>query len=90
MTPIRIGMILNIPLPQILKTMIVTRAMRARSQLVEALLMAEPARLSPMQMMIGPVTTGGRKRMTFLTPTSLIISARIRYKRPATTIPPQA
>ena len=90
MTPIRIGMILNIPLPQILKIMIVTRAMRARSQLVEALLMAEPARLSPMQMMIGPVTTGGRKRMTFLTPTSLIISARIRYKRPATTIPPQA
>ena len=83
-------MILNMPLPQMLKIMIVPKAISANNQLVEALLTAEPARLKPIQMMIGPVTTGGKKRITFLTPTNLMISASTRYKRPATTIPPQA
>ena len=64
--------------------------MRANSQFVDALVTAEGARLNPIQMMIGPVTTGGRKRITFLMPTNLITSAKIRYKRPATTMPPQA
>ena len=45
---------------------------------VEALEMALGARVSPMQTMTGPVTTGGRKRMTFFTPASLMIRARIR------------
>ena len=89
-TPIRIGIILNMPFPQILKMMMTARAISAKSQFLEALFTAEPARLKPIQMMIGPVTTGGRKRITFLTPTSLMISAKIRYKSPATTIPPQA
>ena len=53
-------MILNIPFPQILKMITTARAMSARGQLVFALLMAEGARERPMQMMIGPVTTGGR------------------------------
>ena len=64
-TPIRIGIILNMPLPQILKTTMVASAIKASSQFVEALLTAEPARLRPIQMIIGPVTTGGRKRITF-------------------------
>ena len=90
MTPSRIGMILSIPLPQILKTMITARATTAMSQLVEALEMAEEARVRPMQMMMGPVTTGGKKRMTRLTPTILMTKASTRYSRPATTTPPQA
>ena len=52
--------------------------MTASSQFVDALLTADGARLSPIQMMIGPVTTGGRKCMTRFTPTTLITSARIR------------
>ena len=84
------GMIFHIPLPQMLKTMITARAISASSQLEEALLTAEGARLKPIQMMIGPVTTGGRKRMTLLMPTSLMTTARCRYNRPATTMPPQA
>ena len=46
--------------PRCLKMIITARATSARNQLVEALLIAEPARLSPIQMMTGPVTTGGR------------------------------
>ena len=89
-TPIRIGMMRNIPFPQMLNTMMVIRATSARNQFVWALLMAEPARDRPMQMMTGPVTTGGRKRMTRFTPTSLMMSARTRYRSPATMMPPQA
>ena len=48
------------PVPQILKKITVPRAIRASTQFWEALLIADGARLSPMQMMIGPVTTGGR------------------------------
>ena len=70
--------------------MITPSAMRAISQLVEALLTADGARLRPIHIMIGPVTTGGRNLITLLTPTSLIISASTRYKRPATTTPPHA
>ena len=53
-------------------------AINARSQFVEALLMAEPARLKPIQIMIGPVTTGGRKRITFFTPARRMIRASTR------------
>ena len=84
-TPIRIGMILNIPFPQILNTIITASATKARNQLVDALLMAEDARLKPMQMITGPVTTGGRYLMTRFTPTIRIINDSTRYKRPATT-----
>ena len=71
-------MILNIPFPQILNTIMVASAINARSQFVEALLMAEPARLKPIQIMIGPVTTGGRKRITFFTPARRMIRASTR------------
>ena len=83
-------MILNIPFPQMLNTMITARAINARNQFVEALPMAEEARLRPIQMITGPVTTGGRYLMTFFTPTRRMINASTRYNSPAITIPPQA
>ena len=89
-TPSRIGMILIMPLPQMLAAIMMTIETRASHQHVDALSTADEARLSPIRMMMGPVTIGGRNFMTFLTPTSLTISARIRYRRPAITIPPQA
>ena len=56
--------------------MIITpSAIIASTQFVEALLIAEPASERPMHMIIGPVTTGGRNRITRLIPTSLIIRA---------------
>ena len=48
------------PLPQMLKMTTVRMATSAISQLPVQLLMAELASVMPMQMMIGPVTTGGR------------------------------
>ena len=86
----RIGIILNMPFPQILKMIITANAVNAIHQLVEAFEIADGARDKPMQMIIGPVTTGGKNFITRLTPTSLNISATARYKSPATTIPPQA
>ena len=74
----RIGIIFAIPFPQILKIMMVPNAMMARSQLVEALDTAEGARERPIQMIMGPVTTGGRNFITFFTPKSLITSASTR------------
>ena len=73
-----------------LAAIMMTIETRASHQHVDALSTAEEARLSPIRMMIGPVTIGGRNFITFLTPTALTIRARIRYRRPAITIPPQA
>ena len=78
------------PLPQMLQAMTTTIAIRAIHQLSEQLLMAEGARIRPMAMMIGPVTTGGKKRMTFFEPKALQISERTRYSRPAQATPTQA
>ena len=46
-------MILNMPFPQMLKTMMVPSAISAISQFVEALEMADGVRDRPMQMMMG-------------------------------------
>jgi len=73
-----------------LNTIITASATMARSQLVDAFDMADEASESPIHMMIGPVTTGGRNLITLLTPTSLNISAATRYNTPATTTPPHA
>ena len=66
------------PFPQILKIIITARAINAKIQFVEALAIALGARLKPIQIMIGPVTTGGKKRMTRLTPANLMISAKTK------------
>ena len=52
--------------------------------------MALGARIRPMAMMMGPVTTGGKKRMILRTPNTLISPLMSRYTRPANTTPPQA
>ena len=56
------------PRPQMLQMMITATAITATSQLVWQLAMAELARIRPMEMTMGPVTTGGKKRMTRLAP----------------------
>ena len=83
-------MILIMPLPQMLATMMMAMATSASHQQVEALVTAVPDRFRPMRMMMGPVTMGGKNRMTFLAPTSLNSRASTRYSRPATTTPPRA
>ena len=77
-------------MPHILKAIITANATNAKNQFVEALEIAEDARLRPIQMITGPVTTGGKYLITRLIPTKQIISDITTYKRPATTTPPQA
>ena len=72
------GIIFTMPLPQMLAATMTAMDRMASHQLVEALLMALGARDRPMRMMMGPVTTGGRKRITLWTPTALISPARTR------------
>ena len=83
-------MILIIPLPQMFAIIIIASATIAKSQFCDALVTALPASERPIKMIIGPVTTGGKNLITFFTPTIFTISARIKYKSPATTIPPHA
>ena len=68
----RIGRIFTIPFPQMLHTTIRANATNASSQFSEQFVMADGARIRPIAMMIGPVTTGGKKRMIFFTPNTLI------------------
>ena len=77
-TPMIIGMILIIPLPKILQAMIATTAASAIHQLELQLFRAEEERVRPMAMMIGPVTTGGKKRITFLDPNAAKRAARMK------------
>ena len=58
--------------------MMITMARRAIHQFCEQLLTAEPDRMSPMAMMIGPVTMGGKKRITFLAPNAANSPARMK------------
>ena len=86
----RMGTIFAIPLPHILNTITVIRAMRAIGQLVAQLSMADGANMSPIEMMIGPVTTGGKNFITRLAPKPFIRAARSRYTSPAQNTPPHA
>ena len=84
------GMIFTMPLPQILATTMMAMATRASHQQVAAFLMAEPERFRPIMMIMGPVTMGGKYRMTVLAPSTLKSRASTRYRRPAMTMPPRA
>ena len=84
------GTIFTMPLPQMLQTTTTRIATSATHQLPRQLLMAEPARDRPIQMMMGPVTMGGKKRMTFFAPKALNRPARMTYTRPAQATPKQA
>ena len=84
------GTIFTIPLPQMLQTITNAMATMAISQSEEQLSMADWERVRPMAMMIGPVTMGGKNRITFPVPKSLIRRARSRYTSPAQATPKQA
>ena len=71
-------MILTIPLPQMLQTITTTMATRAISQLVSQFVIADWERFSPMAMMIGPVTTGGKNFITLFAPNTRNRPARTR------------
>ena len=51
-----------------LQTTIIAMARIAIHQFVWALRMAEPERMSPMHIIIGPVTTGGKNLITLFVP----------------------
>ena len=86
----RIGMILNIPRPKIENEITVTMATSATGQFVVQLLTATGARTSPMPMMIGPVTTGGKNFMTVLTPQALTKPDTMKYMSDEEATPRQA
>ena len=89
-TPKMIGTILAIPRPHILKNIIEAKATMARSQFVCAFLIADGASIKPIEIIIGPVTTGGKNFMTFSIVNNFISIASITYTKPATITPPQA
>ena len=84
------GIIFTMPLPQMLHITIIAKAKIASGQLVAALLMALGASIRPIDMMIGPVTIGGKNLITLLMPKDFTKNARITYINPANTTPPQA
>ena len=59
------------PLPQILHMTMTATAISATHQFEVQLLIAEPDRVRPMAMMMGPVTTGGKNSRTLFTPKAL-------------------
>ena len=65
-------------------------AISAKNQFVDAFPIAEDARLRPIQMMIGPVTTGGKNFITLPAPNAAKSAASIKYKKPALATPMQA
>ena len=65
-------------------------ATSAMGQLVSQFAMADEARMSPMQMTMGPVTTGGKNRMMRRGPNTLNSAEMTRYSRPAAATPRQA
>ena len=83
-------MILVMPLPHILKPMTTSIAKPAMSQFLEQFVIALAERVRPMAMMMGPVTIGGKKRMTFFVPNILKKADRMTYISPATATPTQA
>ena len=85
-----IGTIFTIPLPQILQITTSAIATTAISQSAEQLSIADWDRVRPMAMMMGPVTMGGKKRITLLVPKILINRDNTRYSRPAQATPKQA
>ena len=89
-TPRRMGMILVMPLPQMLKQITMTIAETATSQFALQLVIAEEDRIRPMEMMMGPVTIGGKNFITFFTPKALNSADRITYISPAQATPKQA
>ena len=85
-----IGIILIIPLPQMLQAITTTIATIAIHQLVAQLLIADVERLRPIAIIIGPVTIGGKNLIILLVPNALIRPARTRYRIAEQATPKQA
>ena len=83
-------MIFTIPFPKILQKITTTMAIKAKPQLLEQFSTADLERFKPIAMIIGPVTTGGKKRITFPAPKIRKAKARARYIRPARATPKHA
>ena len=62
----------------------------AINQFLEQLFTAELASVNPIAITIGPVTTGGKKRIMRAVPNALNSADNIRYKIPAHATPKQA
>ena len=78
------------PLPQMLQTITAASATKASSQLLWQLVMADGARIRPMEMMMGPVTTGGKNRMMRRMPNTEISPLTSTYSRPLNATAAQA
>ena len=65
-------------------------ATNAINQLLEQLSIADLERVRPMAIMIGPVTIGGKKRITLFAENILIKAAIIKYIKPAHATPKHA
>ncbi len=65
------------PRPKIAAASTAKMPASATGQQVEALFTATGERTRPMPMMIGPVTTGGKNRITRLTPTDFTTPAQM-------------
>ena len=86
----RMGMILAMPLPNTFTTITIPKAISASHQLFLQLEIAVGARPKPIATMMGPVTTGGKKRITLLMPIILMMVANTKYSKPAQATPTQA
>ena len=73
-----------------LQTTMITIASSAIHQFFSQLPIAEPERMSPIQMIIGPVTTGGKNFITLFAPKAANSPASTKYKKPAQATPMQA
>ena len=81
---------MTIPLPQMLQTITVPRATKASSQLDSQLVTAEGARIKPIEMMMGPVTTGGKNFIMRRMPKVEMSRLTSRYRMPDSATPAQA
>ena len=73
-----------------LQTITVPSATKASSQFDSQLVMAEGARIRPMEMMMGPVTTGGKNFMMRRMPKVEMSRLTTRYRMPEKATPAQA
>ena len=81
------GIILTIPLPQILQAITTITAIIAIGQLALQLSIAVEERVRPIAMIIGPVTIGGKNFITLAGPNTLKSIESTTYKRPAHATP---
>ena len=87
MIPAKIGISLRSPLPNIETTIVVKSEIMARVQLELAMLTPVPANESPINMMTGPTTTGGKRWEMKPTPRRRTSRLMMPYTAPTATRP---